>query len=230
MNSGTQAGHRRARTSCISMDLLVVDTLEADVIEWLGLRHSIRHRPRARLRAARVPPLPLQRPGGDRSGLGDDRRRDAAISRRCCARSAGSASAPRTSTSPPASGGRSRSCAATPPSARAEAEFTIGAALSLLRRVPVRNADGSVAGRELGGATDRPGRHVADGALDRPAALRLRRPGHRLRPGAACQRERLGRSGRSRRWACASCSSGPTSSASSSPTSAATTACSATAS
>ena len=37
----------------------------------------------------------------------------------------------------------------------------------------------------------RPGRHVADGALDRPAGLRLRRPRHRLRPGAACQRERL---------------------------------------
>ena len=38
-------------------------------------------------------------------------------------------------------------------SARAEAEFVIGAMLSLLRRVPVRAADGSVAGRELGGAT-----------------------------------------------------------------------------
>ena len=38
-------------------------------------------------------------------------------------------------------------------SARAEAEFVIGAMLSLLRRVPVRSADGCVAGRELGGAT-----------------------------------------------------------------------------
>jgi phosphoglycerate dehydrogenase-like enzyme len=38
-------------------------------------------------------------------------------------------------------------------SARAEAEFSIGAALALLRRVPIRSADGSVAGRELGGAT-----------------------------------------------------------------------------
>jgi len=38
-------------------------------------------------------------------------------------------------------------------SARAEAEFVIGAMLSLLRRVPVRAADGSMAGRELGGAT-----------------------------------------------------------------------------
>ena len=27
------------------MDLLVVETLEADVLEWLGLRHSIRHAP-----------------------------------------------------------------------------------------------------------------------------------------------------------------------------------------
>src|SRR5919107_863081 len=38
-------------------------------------------------------------------------------------------------------------------SARAEAEFVIGAMLSLLRRVPVRGPDGAVAGRELGGAT-----------------------------------------------------------------------------
>ena len=38
-------------------------------------------------------------------------------------------------------------------SARAEAEFIIGAMLSLLRRVPVRSPDGSVAGRELGGTT-----------------------------------------------------------------------------
>jgi phosphoglycerate dehydrogenase-like enzyme len=38
-------------------------------------------------------------------------------------------------------------------SARAEAEFMIGAMLSLLRRVPVRGADGAAVGRELGGAT-----------------------------------------------------------------------------
>src|SRR5664279_3787696 len=38
-------------------------------------------------------------------------------------------------------------------SARAEAEFVIGAMLSLLRRVPVHAADGSLAGRELGGTT-----------------------------------------------------------------------------
>src|SRR6185312_12404243 len=38
-------------------------------------------------------------------------------------------------------------------SARAEAEFMIGAMLTLLRRVPVRGPDGAVAGRELGGAT-----------------------------------------------------------------------------
>src|SRR4029078_12040344 len=38
-------------------------------------------------------------------------------------------------------------------SARAEAEFAIGAVLSLLRRVPMPNAGGSVTGRELGGAT-----------------------------------------------------------------------------
>jgi phosphoglycerate dehydrogenase-like enzyme len=38
-------------------------------------------------------------------------------------------------------------------SARAEAEFMIGAMLALLRRVPVRGADGGAVGRELGSAT-----------------------------------------------------------------------------
>jgi len=38
-------------------------------------------------------------------------------------------------------------------SAQAEAEFMIGALLSLLRRVPVMGADGSFVGRELGAAT-----------------------------------------------------------------------------
>jgi D-3-phosphoglycerate dehydrogenase len=134
------------------MDLLVVDALEPDVLEWLGLRHGIRHAPelaysprefRAALynvRATIVPPsltidaetlgfAPVLRAigrvsaGPDHIDLDEcDRRRIEVV----------------------------RSLTA---GARAEAEFVIGAVLSLLRRVPVRNADGSVAGRELGGAT-----------------------------------------------------------------------------
>ena len=134
------------------MDLLVVDTLEADVLEWLGLRHSIRHAPELahaprefrrslyNVRATIVPAsvtidaetldfAPVLRAigrvsaGAENIDLAACERRQIEIVRSHTA------------------------------SARAEAEFAIGAALSLLRRVPVRNADGSVAGRELGGAT-----------------------------------------------------------------------------
>ena len=134
------------------MDLLVVETLEADVLEWLALRHSIRHAPdlahaprefrRAlhNVRAAIIPAsvtidvetldfAPVLKAigrvsaGAENIDLAACERRQIEVVRSLTA------------------------------SARAEAEFAIGAVLSLLRRVPVRNADGSVAGRELGGAT-----------------------------------------------------------------------------
>ena len=134
------------------MDLLVVDTLEADVLEWLGLRHSIRHAPELayeprefrralyNVRAAIVPAsvtidaetldfAPVLRSigrvsaGAESIDTGECERRGIEVVRSLTA------------------------------SARAEAEFMIGAMLSLLRRVPVRGADGWVAGRELGGAT-----------------------------------------------------------------------------
>ncbi len=134
------------------MDLLVVDTLEADVMEWLGLRHSVRlapelaYEPREfrralyNVRAAIVPAsvtidvetldfAPVLRAigrvsaGAESIDLGECERRGIEVVRSLTA------------------------------SARAEAEFMIGAMLSLLRRVPVRGADGAVAGRELGGAT-----------------------------------------------------------------------------
>src|SRR5450432_4638544 len=134
------------------MDLLIVDTLEADVMEWLGLRHSIRYAPELayeprefrralyNVRAAIVPAsatidaetldfAPLLRAigrvsaGAESIDLAMCERRGIEVVRSVTA------------------------------SARAEAEFVIGAMLSLLRRVPVRAADGSIAGRELGGAT-----------------------------------------------------------------------------
>ena len=68
-------------------------------------------------------------------------------------------------------------------SAQAEAEFAIGAMLQLLRRVPVVNAEGLLVGRELGGATRRPGRHDAGRAAAGAPARRLRR-----RPSSATTR------------------------------------------
>jgi len=134
------------------MDLLIVDTLDADVMEWLGQRHSIRHAPELayeprefrralyNVRAAIVPAsvtidaetldfAPLLKAvgrvnaGAESIDLGLCERRGIEVVRSLTA------------------------------SARAEAEFMIGAMLLLLRRVPVRGADGGVAGRELGGAT-----------------------------------------------------------------------------
>lgn len=134
------------------MDLLVVDTLESDVMQWLGSRHSVRHAPglaheprefrRAlyNVRSAIVPAsvtidtetldfAPVLRALGRVSAGAENIDLEACQRRRV--------EVVRSLTS----------------SARAEAEFAIGAMLSLLRRVPVRNADGSLAGRELGGAT-----------------------------------------------------------------------------
>ena len=134
------------------MDLLVVDTLEADVMEWLGTRHSIRHAPELaheprefrralyNVRAAIVPAsvtidaetldfAPVLRAIGRVSAGAENI--DSAVCERRGIEIVRSLTA----------------------SARAEAEFIIGAMLSLLRRVPVRSADGSIAGRELGGAT-----------------------------------------------------------------------------
>lgn len=134
------------------MDLLVVDTLEADVMEWLGVRHRVRHAPELafaprelrralyNVRAAIVPSsvsvdaemldfAPALRAvgrvsaGSENIDLEACERRHVEVVRSLTA------------------------------SARAEAEFIIGAMLSLLRRVPVRGSDGSVAGRELGGTT-----------------------------------------------------------------------------
>ena len=134
------------------MDLLVVETLESDVLEWLSLRHSIRHAPELansprefrqalyNVRAAIIPAsvtidvetldfAPVLRAigrvsaGAENLDLAACERRQIEVVRSLTA------------------------------SARAEAEFSIGAVLALLRRVPVRNADGSITGRELGGAT-----------------------------------------------------------------------------
>jgi phosphoglycerate dehydrogenase-like enzyme len=134
------------------MDLLVVDTLEADVMQWLASRHSVRHAPELaheprefrralyNVRTAIVPAsvtidtetldfAPVLRAIGRVSSGAEN------IDLEACERR------------------RIEVVRSLTASARAEAEFTIGAMLALLRRVQVRSADGSVAGREVGGAT-----------------------------------------------------------------------------
>jgi D-3-phosphoglycerate dehydrogenase / 2-oxoglutarate reductase len=134
------------------MDLLVVDTLEPDVMAWLGERHRVRLAPELafeprefrralyNVRAAIVPGsvtidtetldfAPVLRAVG-RVNAGSEN-----IDLEACERRGIEVV---------------RSLTA---SARAEAEFMIGAMLALLRRVPVRGADGGAVGRELGSAT-----------------------------------------------------------------------------
>lgn len=134
------------------MDLLIVEPLEAEVMQWLQGRCSARYAPELaddprafrhalhNVRALIVPPpvtidalalhgAPLLRAVGRVSAGAENIDLDA------CARAQVEVV---------------RSLTAT---AQAEAEFMIGALLSLLRRVPVAGPDGMLAGRELGAAT-----------------------------------------------------------------------------
>jgi len=134
------------------MDLLIVEPLEHEVMEWLNARHSVRHAPELardprgfrqalyNVRAMIIPPsvsldaqalhyAPVLRAVGRVSAGAENIDLDA------CARAGVEVV---------------RSLTAT---AQAEAEFMIGALLSLLRRVPVVASDGSLVGRELGAAT-----------------------------------------------------------------------------
>jgi phosphoglycerate dehydrogenase-like enzyme len=134
------------------MDLLIVEPLEDEVTQWLTSRHSVRyapelaHDPRAfrqalyNVRALIIPPsvtldakalhyAPVLRAAGRVSAGAENIDLDA------CARAGVEVV---------------RSLTAT---AQAEAEFMIGALLSLLRRVPVVGSDGMLVGRELGSCT-----------------------------------------------------------------------------
>jgi D-3-phosphoglycerate dehydrogenase / 2-oxoglutarate reductase len=134
------------------MDLLIVEPLEDEVTQWLTSRHTVRyapelaHDPRAfrqalyNVRALIIPPTvtldakalhyaPVLRAAGRVSAGAENIDLDA------CARAGVEVV---------------RSLTAT---AQAEAEFMIGALLSLLRRVPVVGSDGMLVGRELGSCT-----------------------------------------------------------------------------
>ena len=131
------------------MSLLIVEPLEADVMQWLSERHAVQFAPElatepARLREALhqiqaliLPPsvavdvsllraAPRLRVVGRMSAGGENIDLDACRAARIEV---------------------IRSITAT---ASAEAEFVIGALLAMLRRVPVQASDGMLVGRELG--------------------------------------------------------------------------------
>jgi D-3-phosphoglycerate dehydrogenase len=134
------------------MDVLIVEPLEPEVMQWLVERHAVRYAPdlardpRAfrqalfNVRSLIVPPsvaidaqalhyAPVLRAVGRISAGAENIDADA------CAKAG--VEVVRSATA----------------SAVAEAEFVIGALLAMLRRVPVVSADGLLVGRELGGAT-----------------------------------------------------------------------------
>jgi phosphoglycerate dehydrogenase-like enzyme len=134
------------------MDVLIVEPLEADVVQWLSARHATRYAPElARdprafrqalysVRALVIPPsvtldanalraAPLLRTVGRLSAGAEN------IDVEACAAMGIEVFRPAAA------------------SATAEAEFSIGALLQMLRRVPVLNSEGLLVGRELGRCT-----------------------------------------------------------------------------
>lgn len=134
------------------MDLLIIESLETEVMQWLEARYAVRYAPELandprafrqalyNVRAMIVPPpvaldaqvlhyAPVLRAVGRVSAGAENIDLDA------CARA------------------RIEVVRGLTATAQAEAEFMIGALLSLLRRVPVQGSDGMLVGRELGSAT-----------------------------------------------------------------------------
>jgi D-3-phosphoglycerate dehydrogenase / 2-oxoglutarate reductase len=134
------------------MDVLIVEPLDPEVLDWLSARHSLRYAPeladdptRLRLamhgaRALMIPSSvaldsfsiqssPMLRAVGRLSSGAEN------IDIEACMRAGIEVVRPQDAT------------------AAAEAEFVVGALLQLLRRVPVVSADGLLVGRELGAAT-----------------------------------------------------------------------------
>ena len=134
------------------MDLLIVEPLEPEVMEWLEARYALRYAPELatdprafrqalyNVRAMIVPPsvtidaqalhyAPVLRAVGRVSAGAEN------IDVEACGRARVEVVRGLTATAP------------------AEAEFMIGALLSMLRRVPVIGSDGMLIGRELGAAT-----------------------------------------------------------------------------
>lgn len=133
------------------MDVLIVEPLDGTVLQWLAARHAVQYAPElagdprgfraalATARAAVIPPsvtldaLAVQSAPAllvvGRLSSGSEN-----IDLDACARRGIEVVRPATA------------------SAVAEAEFTIGALLQMLRRVPIANDEGLLVGRELGSA------------------------------------------------------------------------------
>jgi D-3-phosphoglycerate dehydrogenase / 2-oxoglutarate reductase len=134
------------------MDLLIIEPLEAEVMQWLEARYAVRHAPELaadprafrqalyNVRALIVPPavtidLQALHHAPQLCAVGRVSAGAENIDLEACARARVEVVRGLTAT------------------AQAEAEFMIGALLSLLRRVPVVGSDGMLVGRELGPAT-----------------------------------------------------------------------------
>jgi phosphoglycerate dehydrogenase-like enzyme len=134
------------------MDLLIVEPLDPDVVQWLEVRYPVRVAPElAReplaLRKAMASVRAIVTPSSVAI--------DEAVLRaapRLCAIGRLSSGAENIDAEACARAGVEIVRPATA-SARAEAEFAIGAMLQLLRRVPIVNSEGLLVGRELGSAS-----------------------------------------------------------------------------
>jgi phosphoglycerate dehydrogenase-like enzyme len=134
------------------MDLLIVEPLEDEVMQWLDARHCVRCEPELA-----VDPRAFRKALGNVRGLiiPPCVTVDAKVLRQApMLRALGRVSAGVENIDIEACSRAGvevvRSMTAT---AQAEAEFMIGALLSLLRRVPVLGSDGMLVGRELGSCT-----------------------------------------------------------------------------
>lgn len=133
------------------MDVLIVEPLDGKVLQWLAARHTVRYAPElasdpqslrkalTTVRAVVIPPsvtIDAQTLQGAPAMLVVGRLSSGSenIDIDACARRGIEVVRPATA------------------SAVAEAEFTIGALLQMLRRVPIANDEGLLVGRELGSA------------------------------------------------------------------------------
>ncbi len=134
------------------MTVLILEPLEADVVQWLAERHDARFAPEL---VGDFDALVLALRDAQALIAPPEVRIDAALLRgarglRAIGRASGGADNIDTEACRKAGVEIVRSQAST---ASAEAEFAVGALLSLLRRVPIEGSDGLKVGRELGCST-----------------------------------------------------------------------------
>jgi D-3-phosphoglycerate dehydrogenase / 2-oxoglutarate reductase len=134
------------------MDLLIVEPLETEVMQWLESRHAVRFAPELALdpRALRQALYNVRSMIVPSSVAIDAQTLHYAPVLRAVGRISAGAENIDLDACGRAGVEVVRSLTAT---AQAEAEFMIGALLSMLRRVPVIGTDGMLVGRELGAAT-----------------------------------------------------------------------------